>query len=153
MGFNFIKFISLFEFFKNFVFDVVAVFATHKAEFRQEYTHVVNRHNLCKAESFAEFKVFCAAAGGDVNNADAFFRVNVLPRNDFMVDSLLSLKLGEAGFIVEADKLVTLEHSDNLKLIVAEVFDSVLCENEQAVVALYFNLNIVNLRVYRESHV
>ena len=46
-----------------------------------------------------------------------------------MLEALLCLKLGETGVILFANELFTLECTKNLKLIFAEILDSVLCKN------------------------
>ena len=88
-----------------------------------------------------------------MNNACSLFCVNVLPSNDFVVDILLCVKLREAGFKVKSNKFCALERSDNLKLILAEIFDCVLCKDNGLLVALDLYFNVVNFRIDGKGNV
>ena len=114
-----VKLVSLLKLVENLGSDFCAVLAGHEAEALEENTHIVNGHNLGKTETLAKLIIFDAAARSDVNNAGSFFGVNVLPRDDFVVNVLLRFKLGEAGFIRQTDKLTAFEHTENFKLVLA----------------------------------
>ena len=88
-----------------------------------------------------------------MNNACSLFCVNIFPGNDFVVNILLCVKFREAGFKVKSDKLRALESPDNLKLILSEILDCVLCKNEGLLIALYSDFNIINFRIDRKGNV
>ena len=88
-----------------------------------------------------------------MNNACSLFCVNIFPGNDFVVDILLCVKFREAGFKVKSDKLRALKRSDNLKLILAEIFDCVLSKDNGLLVALDLYFNVVNFRIDGKGNV
>ena len=114
-----VKLVSLFKLVKDLGSDFGAVLTGHEAEALEEDPHIVNGHNLGKAETLTELVIFNTAARSDMNNARTFFGVNILPCDDFMVNVLLCFKLREAGLVGKTHKLTAFEHTENLKLVLA----------------------------------
>ena len=116
---NLVKLVSLFKLIENLGSDFGAVLAGHEAEAFEEDTHIVNGHHLGQADTLAKLVIFDTTARSDMNDARTLFGVNVLPGDDFMVNVLLCVKLREAGFIRQSDKLTAFEHTENFELVLA----------------------------------
>ena len=147
MRFNLIELIISFKVLKHLICNGMAVFSGHPAEAVKIYTHIINGHYFCETEFFTKLKVFDAATWSYMHYAGTFVCGNILPSNDFMVNTALGGNIREACFIMIAYKLRSLKRTKHFDFIVAEMTYCILSENQSFFIAFNLYFNIINFGI------